>query len=279
MAESVRSINQHYWRDKSMSHLEIRTTHGSLQSYKAHSHSQLSVGVIESGKTRLSMKGREVLLQEGDIIIIEPGVVHSCNPVEGQPRSYHMLYIDANWCRKMFSALYTCQVEQLACDRNIISKQKLFKELSLFIKRLKDNGVSEHASRFDSLLFNMLSMYCSPYQSERQVHDLAYQTKRCLLGDLVTPPSLEELAQKFVCSKESIIRAFKRQYAITPKSFLNNSRLEKSKFLLKMGMKIVDVATEVGFFDQSQFHRAFVNYTASTPRQYQQAKSIFDNNR
>uniref|UniRef100_UPI0034578CB3 helix-turn-helix domain-containing protein n=1 Tax=uncultured Vibrio sp. TaxID=114054 RepID=UPI0034578CB3 len=49
------------------------------------------------------------------------------------------------------------------------------------------------------------------------------------------------------------------------KSFLSNYRVEKAKVLLKGGMEITDVANELGFFDQSQLHRTFVSYTASTP--------------
>ncbi|EMS4801339.1 AraC family transcriptional regulator, partial [Klebsiella pneumoniae] len=32
-----------------------------------------------------------------------------------------------------------------------------------------------------------------------------------------------------------------------------------------------------GFADQSHFHKTFVSYTAATPRQYAQSRSISDN--
>ena len=34
------------------------------------------------------------ILNPGDLIVIPAYAPHSCNPVDGQPRSYHMLYID-----------------------------------------------------------------------------------------------------------------------------------------------------------------------------------------
>ncbi|WP_245868824.1 helix-turn-helix transcriptional regulator, partial [Vibrio fujianensis] len=107
--------------------------------------------------------------------------------------------------------------------------------------------------------------------------ELVFKLRNRLLQDITCPPSLEAVSKELGRSKETLIRIFKRHLGITPKSFLNNSRVAKAKILLKRGMSIVDVAAEVGFSDQSQFHRTFVNYTASTPRQYQQITSIFDN--
>ena len=91
------------------------------------------------------------------------------------------------------------------------------------------------------------------------------------------PPSLETLANELQYRQETIVRLFKQVTGLAPKEFINNARIQKAKIMLKAGMAIADVATEVGFVDQSHFHKAFVNYTASTPRQYQQAKSLSKN--
>ncbi|WP_333909671.1 helix-turn-helix domain-containing protein [Vibrio sp. SCSIO 43137] len=123
-----------------------------------------------------------------------------------------------------------------------------------------------------------MSRYCSPVHKPDSVDELANKVRHRLLEDIVHPPSLETLSQQLGRPKETLIRNFKNQFGIPPKSFLNNNRIEKAKYLLRYGMNIVDVATEVGFSDQSQFHRNFVSYTASTPRQYQQLTSFFDNN-
>ncbi len=80
MAETVRDVNQRFWKNKDIPYLTIRTTCNSTQSYKAHSHSELSIGIIESGETWLSLPNENVVLKNGDIILIAPNVVHACNP-------------------------------------------------------------------------------------------------------------------------------------------------------------------------------------------------------
>ncbi|MDI5684573.1 AraC family ligand binding domain-containing protein, partial [Salmonella enterica subsp. enterica serovar Cerro] len=45
---------------------------------------------------RLAHKGD--ISGSGELILIPPQSPHSCNPLHERPRSYHMLYLDADWC-------------------------------------------------------------------------------------------------------------------------------------------------------------------------------------
>lgn len=280
MSRHVRDINQQFWRSPFASHITIRSTHDSTQSYKDHSHAQLSVGIMSAGATCSVVDGKRVTLNEKDIILIQPDAVHSCNPVNGLSRSYHMIYIDHDWCCDQLSSVYEYRVKDFVCDQVLPHNQKIADDLSSIIPMLVDNPSSENITRIESILLSLLSGYCSPVHANPiQNMSLAYEIKRRLLYDLSSqsPVSVEQIAKDLERPTETIIRHFKRCFGITPKSFLTNNRIEKAKVLLKGGMDIVDVALEVGYSDQSQFHRAFVTYTAATPGQYQQCASISDN--
>ncbi|QEW06625.1 AraC family transcriptional regulator [Nitrincola iocasae] len=277
MTDTVRDVDQHFWSSKFIPYLTIRTTQNSTQSYKAHCHPELSVGLIESGITQLSMSDGTVILKKEDIILIEPNIVHACNPVEGMPRSYHMLYIDNEWCCNVLSKLYGYEVKKYSCDLNLLPVSENDIKLSDLIFSLLHHGFHNDVIEVERYLLNLVSRYCSPQSEHEEESELVCKLKNRFLQDLAYAPSLETVSKEFGRPKETLIRVFKKHYGITPKSFLNNSRIEKAKILLKHGMSIVDVAAELGFSDQSQFHRTFVNYTASTPRQYQQVTSIFDN--
>ncbi|WP_155515099.1 AraC family ligand binding domain-containing protein, partial [Citrobacter amalonaticus] len=84
----TRDIPQSFWRDERLAWLELRSTWRSHQAYKRHHHPQLSVGAILEGETCCVSDGKEYRLQVGDLIVIPPRVPHSCNPVDGQCRSY-----------------------------------------------------------------------------------------------------------------------------------------------------------------------------------------------
>ncbi len=77
----MRGMTQHYWRDSAVPFVELRSTYRSLQSYKPHFHPQLSLGAIIEGETRANFNEGQHLLREGDLVLISPYVVHSCNPL------------------------------------------------------------------------------------------------------------------------------------------------------------------------------------------------------
>ena len=276
MENTTKDISQRYWVSEYAPYLTVRSTQNSTQSYKEHYHSELSVGIIKTGSTCLSLPEQDLVLNKGEVILIEPNLVHACNPLNKSPRSYYMLYVDSNWCCEALSTLYGYDVAGFVVDQDTLP---LFDcSLESAMDKLLEQDSVENASTVENILFDILSRYSSPIRAQSIEDTLALKVRERLLQDVESPPSLDTLSSEFGQTKETLIRRFKRYFGITPKAFLNNHRIEKAKFLLKSGKSIVDVAVEVGFSDQSQLHKAFVNYTASTPRQYQQVRSIFDNN-
>ncbi|RXX76763.1 AraC family transcriptional regulator, partial [Klebsiella pneumoniae] len=100
---------------------------------------------------------------------------------------------------------------------------------------------------------------------------------QCLAMDLPASPSLDKLAHDSALRKETVIRAVKQDTGLTPASLINMARIEYAKTRLRAGDPIADVGYQAGFADQSHFHKTFVSYTAATPRQYAQSRSISDN--
>ncbi len=263
---------QHYWRDSSLPFVELRSTYGSVQTYKPHFHPQLSFGAVISGETRASCGGRERLLRQGDLVLIAPHVVHSCNPVAGQPRSYHMLHLDEGWCLANVSALRGQSLAGVYGDVRVIRNDELFAQYLELVTNLPDMSAAGAAAELRRLLTAAIDSNCpaTPLPQSRQ---LAEQIKQALLDRIDSPATLDELARAFDCRKETLIRVFRRAFHITPHAFVNNARIELAKRRLKMGEKIAHVAADLGFSDQAQLHRTFVSYTASTPGQYRRARS------
>ena len=247
----TRDIPQSFWRDERLAWLELRSTWRSHQAYKRHHHPQLSVGAILEGETCCVSDGKEYRLQAGDLIVIPPHVPHSCNPVDGQCRSYHMLYIDT----------------PLPLAQQVIRHGALF--------RLYLNVVEQMSTDALTALLSALSLSAN---GEETLRATSQQLQQALLANPVSPPSLDEFATRFSLRKETLIRTFKQDTGLTPGSFLNNSRVEYAKARLRAGDDIADVAYQSGFADQSHFHKTFVSYTAATPRQYALGRSISDNN-
>ncbi|WP_142503060.1 AraC family transcriptional regulator [Klebsiella sp. 2680] len=267
-----RDIPQTFWRNEQLPWLELRSTWRSRQAYKCHHHPQLSLGAIIEGETRCICNGQEYLLRTGDLILIPAQTPHSCNPRNDQPRSYHMLYLDLNWCRQQLVNIPPqCQ---LATSQPVIHDRGLFTQYLQIVDQMKQQQTATLPANIARLL------QCLPL---RPLAPLALsQTSSRLFNRLGTslqaPPTLDNLADEFALRKETLIRVFKQDTGLTPASFLNIARIEFAKTRLRAGDNIADVGYQAGFADQSHFHKTFVSYTAATPRQYAQGRSISDNN-
>jgi AraC-like DNA-binding protein len=147
----------------------------------------------------------------------------------------------------------------------------LFAQYLEFVASLADIRATEAAAQLRRLLTAAVDSN-SPAAPLPQRQQPAERIKQALLDSIESPATLDELARAFGCRKETLIRVFRRAFHTTPHAFVNNVRIEQAKQRLKVGGKIADVAADLGFSDQAQLHRTFVNYTASTPGQYRRAR-------
>ncbi|PKA68626.1 AraC-like DNA-binding protein [Pseudomonas baetica] len=82
--------------------------------------------------------------------------------------------------------------------------------------------------------------------------------------------SLQTLAQACGTDRFRLTRAFKAAYGLAPHAWLIQLRLSRGRQMLAAGVQPVDVASRLGFADQSHLGRWFVRAYGITPGAYQQ---------
>jgi len=250
----TRDITQSFFRSAALPGVELRSTRTSTQAYKRHRHAELSIGAIIEGQTRCVCHRQEYLLRPGDLIVIPALTPHSCNPLAGQPRSYHMLFL----------------AEENRAQQ-VIRDPQLFEHFLHIVALMESNQTQQLPGAIQTLLAALPQR-----PADEPLHAVSKQVQMALQENLQQPPTLDALAHAFSLRKETLIRTFKRDTGLTPGSFLNLARVEFAKSRLRAGDKLADVGYQSGFADQSHFHKTFVSYTAATPRQYALG-SISDN--
>ena len=156
-------------------------------------------------------------------------------------------------------------------NSSVIRDYELFAQYQEFVAELPGMRAPEAAAQLQRLLAAAVDSNC-PAAPAPASETLAERIKQALLDGIESPATLNEVARAFGCRKETLIRVFRRAFHITPHAFVNNVRIERAKRQLQMGEKIAHVAADLGFSDQAQLHRTFVNFTASTPGQYRRAR-------
>jgi transcriptional regulator GlxA family with amidase domain len=80
--------------------------------------------------------------------------------------------------------------------------------------------------------------------------------------------SLDNLAANTGADKFHLCRAFRQEVGMPPHAYLTRLRIANANALLAAGQKPTDVATAVGFYDQSQLTRHFRRIVGTTPGRY-----------
>jgi len=262
-----------FWRDADLPFIEARAVEdGRKVCYAPHCHETFSIGAITAGcSTYFNGDARE-RLDRGAVVIINPQTVHACNPIDGQPWSYLMFYVDAAWLGKLQNELGASGDETFTPYSPILSRDcALYDRLTRFHATLLDPQIETlHKQSVAIEFFSLLQQTLSPgpalsnTEPLRQLQDAAdYIADHCTQA-----LRLEDICLAAGLSPSYLIRAFKQHYGITPYAYLLNRRIQRSQHWLKQDRDLTEVALAAGFADQAHFQRTFKRQLAATPGQY-----------
>ncbi len=95
-----------------------------------------------------------------------------------------------------------------------------------------------------------------------------------LRAHLAEPVTLDELALEIGLDKFHLCHAFRAQLGIPPYAYLTRLRIARARELLARGARPSEIASQLGFCDQSQLHRHFKKIVGVTPGQFARAQGI-----
>ncbi len=106
--------------------------------------------------------------------------------------------------------------------------------------------------------------------TQSEVHSELLQQILAYMNAHVTEPiTIEEICHEFFISRSSLQMLFKMYLHISPKSYLLNSKLEKSKELIRENQHTIsEIAYLLGFSSIHYFSRLFKKYFDMSPSEY-----------
>ncbi|MEJ3575107.1 AraC family transcriptional regulator [Pseudomonas fragi] len=261
-----------FWRDAQLPFIEARSiADGRKVCYARHSHEIFSIGAITSGCCNYLHEKTSHRISTGTVVLMNPGDVHACNPVEDQPWSYVMLYVDAQWLAGIqqgfdedagglfqpVAATYT-QSPALFNGLTGLYAQLIDPELEVLARH-------EAAIKFFSAMQQELGgSVALPKAANARVERAAEYIDEHFLRTL----RLQDICEAASLSEAYLIRAFEQRYHMTPHAYLINRRIQLAQAQLREGALIADIAQQTGFADQAHFQRVFKKHLAATPGQY-----------
>jgi transcriptional regulator GlxA family with amidase domain len=99
----------------------------------------------------------------------------------------------------------------------------------------------------------------------------AAQAARLIEGSLKGRLDIFGIAEKINVSRRQLERDFRCTYGVSPAEYARRVRFERAASALEAGCAIIDVASDLGYADQSHLTRVMRAGTGRTPRELQHA--------
>jgi AraC-like DNA-binding protein len=248
---------------KGLPFLTIKTR-GDRDNYscRTHSHRAISLGYIRLGDTVITLEGRDILLTQGDMILIAAETAHLCTPKDRGSFSFQMIYIDSEWWKSAFMR------EAVGFSSLALPAPKNIRQ---FMDLIEEGGQSFEEGPFRKVLDDLVCPYLAHGDESRREEDSLDRIHREIRERPHIAGNIEELAEKAAMGKYGFIRKYAARYGLTPHADVINMRIQRAILLFESDLKLTEIAQECGFSDQSHFIRQFRLYTGLAPRDFRQA--------
>lgn len=244
-----------------------------------HSHDHLEMAFVMSGVGRYRIDDGIVPVQEGDLLIINPGVKHqalACPEAETTateffvgasgiripglpenalpvPGNGHVLHTSGDLRQKLFKICSSMEAEKAVRrqGRYFMLKSYLMQMILLVVREQCEPEENPQGYAFESVN--------KKYVVEKMVNYFEDHFNEKI--------SLDQVAENMYLSPFYISKIFKSETGDTPIRHLINIRLEKAKELLENGYKgsIQEVAASVGYDDAYHFSKLFKKHYGVSP--------------
>jgi len=266
MAGAPLHADVRFWRDPDLPGVEARSSTYRTKAFRTHTHRACIISLVDAGSTRFTQNGATSVVTAGQMVVIEAGTPHACNPDPGTGLSYRLLSLAPGW-------LAGASPESGAPPRfpcPVLTDPELFDAWGqLHTAYAWGAPAAEKQALLMACLRELVARHADSSPAEPSLHNPAIaQACRHIQANPGVFVPLSELARQAGLSRHHFLRVFKTATGLPPHAYQLQQAIEHAKLLLAGGMPISQAALDAGFSDQSHFSRLFRQFTGATPRQY-----------
>lgn len=244
------------------------------QNFSRHSHEGYTIGVIDSGAQRFYRTGDNHIAPQNSIILVNADEVHNGCSASEYDWSYRAMYPLPELFESISQELELNQGAPYFPEAVVNDPQLA----QVFRSTFTTLNTSNNQLLRESVIYSALIKLVARHSKTAFVfNDTKVDKKHLLLVKQFLDDypevdvSLEKLATIAGLSACHLLRQFQKYFGLPPHTYQIQNRLKLAKKLLQQGNKIMDVALDSGFHDQSHFHRHFKRAVGVTPGTYAKA--------
>lgn len=261
-----------FFRPAALPGAELMVAHESSQPWHVF-HERYAFCLCQAAAAGVRYRGGDDVVSDGDVLVREPGETHY-NTFVAKPAEFKTLYVDeevlAGAARELGHGHAPHLPQILTCD------PALYPALDGLCGAIETQAeLLELQSRFAATVHAFLRHADGDELASARLRrgtQAVERAKTHLREHYSEAVSLDALATASGLSRFRLVHAFTREVGIAPHAYQIHVRVEHARTLLRRGIPPVEVATSVGFADQSHFTRHFRRILHVTPSEYARAK-------
>lgn len=242
--------------------------------FKGEKHNLYELTFVDRGTLDTSIDGVNYTLNSSDLIIYGKNQFHTQAVNNDLSCSYLTIMFDMK-----------CDDDSLICNKVFHCRKELYKIIRIFAKNISSEiPYSENLilSNFHEIIIRLFQYdYLDvddaklPTESQQHFQDEIIERILAYINKMICSPiTIEELCSKFAISRSSLQTLFKNNLNTSPKKYINDLKLSKSKELIKENKyTISEIAFMLGFNSIHYFSRSFTQHYEISPSEY--AQTVF----
>jgi AraC-like DNA-binding protein len=262
-----------YWWDRHLTGLSLLCADFTSHDYPPHIHEALVVAVTENGGSVVKSRGQVEAATPSTLFVFNPAEPHAGWMGWSERWQYRSMYLTQAALDQLAAGLGIERVpyftHNIFADRDLI---EAFMAMHCAIEEGRD------VFRERELLIGSFGRLFQRHGSGRNRipaapvdRQLLARVKDRMHADYASELRLEDLAAEVGLTTFQLIGLFKRTVGLTPHAYLTQVRLNMACRRLRHAPVLADVATSVGFYDQSALNKHFKRCYGITPTQFARA--------
>ena len=260
-----------------------------------HWHEEFEIGYVAAGCMQYKTSHHEFILNKGDGIFINSGVLHYLHPIgETEKAELHTHFFDKVFLAGSSGSLFDMKYITPVMDQKLLSAVPLYHSVAedrIFLDKVKEAEAVCLAEDdfFELRLRNLFSelwetIYLWGMEKKTKEKDYNFledeRIKRMLSYIQVhyeEKITTEKLAAEANISERECYRIFRNGLGTSPAELVITIRLQKAQELLRSTKKsIIEISQETGFDSSSYFCKLFRQRHHITPNQYRRYRESID---
>jgi len=224
-------------------------------------------------------EGKNYIAENDQLVLINPGEVHTGNTVSDTPLQYYSLCPDKNALQQVAASLGISLAEDFYFQRSLLDQPRVAEKFKMLFNSLDSiHSLLQQQEIFFDCMYELLRPGNSAGQQslftcnkDSRVQLLIGFIRSHYKEDI----TLQQLADLVRLNPFHLVRLFKKSVGISPYDYLLIVRTENAKQLLRKGLKVQEAAIESGFYDSSHFNRMFYKFAGTSPKSFRSSKSQY----